>query len=469
VTWNIVYSPNIVPVSGGGGGSDSLTSDPYSAYSTRVVDSATASDVAGGTTRTVTVNGVSGSYQCYKSIPYAVNDYLTQGGRRIVVISATTLAADIVFPSASGLSDSTRVILQGDPAAAAPLDVDLNSVYRLAPSQSGNRSYITVRKLDLHNLLRTAGYSFAVMLQDFDCTNMTIEFCKIRDVSLDISDNVSAIWCTGVDTSGLIVRYSKISNVTNPGGTGCGILAYQTKAAQIYNCDINIAQTNGFNIRVKEAASTFPNGWTIRNNKIYGGSSAGIRFDVAGYPGNPRHEGHRFYKNLFYNLDTAILGYCFETSTQSTDCAIYQNTFGQDVNEAIVTRAVTAVDIHSNLILSATNKIVCEVATTTLAYANGYTRVDYNSYYTGAGTNWRMDRYGTEQVLSSLATWKTAKSVSSRSELTSDPDAHALSFATLASGVPNYATRDYSYSAGAGLGLAGVNIGYDTTDIGPGW
>lgn len=157
MTWNIVYSPNIVPVSGGGGGSDSLTSDPYSAYSTRVVDSATASDVAGGTTRTVTVNGVSGSYQCYKSIPYAVNDYLTQGGRRIVVISATTLASDIVFPSASGLSDSTRVILQGDPAAAAPIDVNLNTFYRIWPNQLGARSYITVRKLDLHNQNRGTG------------------------------------------------------------------------------------------------------------------------------------------------------------------------------------------------------------------------------------------------------------------------------------------------------------------------
>jgi hypothetical protein len=459
--------------------------DPYSAYPTRLVDGTIASDVAGGTTLTRTWNGVSGTYQVYKSIEFGVADWLTASPRRLGVLATAvyTPAAGIYMPNA-GTSDSSRIIIQGDPAATAtalPQVFGTNgfvgfscgsSVSGSASGTQGTARFVTFRKLEIGNIAAGSnGNSCITGGGNFPCDGLVVEYCYLHD-AVGTVNNTGGVRVDGVGSAtynpGAIIRYNKFANFNQAGGSrdlnvNC-VNSFGAAFVQVYNNSMTNADNGVF---IKRPSMTLaPNGWTIRNNVIWNVGQAAIWFSYSGAGHDPfEHNGHRVYQNLIYTCPNGMYIDDNGNTAQNTDFIYYQNTAGEDVGNAIYGGNMTAWQIHSNVSLAKTQ----HVATVKADAATQVTFCDYNRYLnSGSSLAWELERYGTNTTFSTLASWQNAHtSNASLGDLTANPDAHAAY--CLLTDFPNHATRDYTYANGVGQGYGGINIGYDPTNIGPGW
>jgi hypothetical protein len=449
-----------------------LYENVYSTYGTRVVDSATASDVAGGTTRTVTVNGVSGSYQCYKTVQYACTDYLTAGGRRVIVKAGTyTLGADLTFPSATGVSSTARRVLMGDPAELTlPVLTFSDGERQLFLNKNNSAEESVLRKLEISDV---AGDVAGIVHfgSGFSFRNCIVEFCDIHDLLRPDTNNGVGIALysespdTGNSNIGVVIRYNHIHNIRGSGTTqnAAGIQSFHVALAEVYNNEIYDVPVA---IYLKGQPSTInPGGWLIHSNKFYNIDLNAILFSIqgAGQPG--RFSGDRVYNNLFYDC-FGIYAQVYETGSQNTDIQVYQNTFAEDCGGAFAYNAVTNVQFHSNACACTTERVALEGPSG--GYSNSLLLCDYNAHYTAQGNVWVTDRYASAQTYSSLAAWRAA--YPTNTDLLADADENSITFSSLASVFSNTATRDYTaIGALVGAGKDGVNIGCDFATVGPGW
>ena len=467
----------IPPVAGSGSGS--FYSDPYSAYPTRLVDPSISSDVAGGTTLTRTWNGVSASYQVYKTIQYAVNDYLTQGGRRIGLLDSTTytLSADLAYPSATGLNDSARVILQGDPSSteANMAKINLSNGWKIAPTANGSRGYMTFRKLWVDGQANRASYPALMSFGDGDGASATydglvIEYCKLSNLSQSSgASNAGAIkfgQSSSGNNVGCEIRYTKFSNIQVTGAidnTNTSAVMLEVASTGVgpgmvllHHCLFDTCAT-ATNMKVPHTG-----GYQFYRNIVRNG---GRGFYIGNAGASTTDCGNvDIYLNLWYGLSTD--GYMVDaylTSGQGSRLAIYQNTIAEDVHGGFAVASFNDIRIHSNAELTSGAggqykfKYYGSTPGTCLI-----TQYDRNAYY--GDTTWVKG-----STYSTLASWKAATGTPLNSF---SPDANALSISSLSTEFTNTATRNYSLKAGSqllGAGVGGVNIGYDWTDCGPAW
>jgi hypothetical protein len=452
-----------------------LAANAYSTYETRVVDPATASDVAGGTARTVSVAGVQSTYQCYKTVNYGVTDWLRQGGRRLIVKGGTySITSDISFPPQTGVSDSARVVLMGDPGDSMPVLDLVGPSRRICPNATNAANFGVLRKLRLINSVGASADEHGPVKLSypdgaFFADNWIFEYLDIDQAKTptDSGPNVAGIMLRG--HSGAVIRYNKIRNVVSTGGAynqnyAC-VQAYDHAGAHIYNNEFSSAGQGVYNKRNPSGGAP----WLIYNNVINLMGQHGVLFSISA-GGNPAHIDHEVYGNLIYAVNCGVQALVSETATQSTGIKIYQNTFGHDAAYAVWLRGVTAAVIHSNMMTAQNRQIVFETAG---ARSNSIAECNFNGYQTASGQRWTLNLYGSpERDFSSLTTWKTADSVAGSPETSTDPDASARSVASLLLAYTNHTARDYTLKTGSpffGGSKTGGDIGYSPSNCGAGW
>jgi hypothetical protein len=449
--------------------SDSLYADAYASYTTRVVDPATASDAVGGTTRTVTVNGVSGSYQCYKTLQYGCNDFLTAGGRRLIVKAATyNFTSDLTLPSATGKTDSNRVVLMGDPAETAWAVINFGAGERqYMPTFNANANYTTTRKLEFTNssgdvagLVHFSGHN--------TYTGAIVEFCHIHLLRRPDNNNGVGVAMYGDDTlnTGVIIRNNHIHDIYGSGITqnAAGIQSFHIPGVTVYNnhiYDVPVA------IYMKGQPTLHPGGaWDIGYNKFSDTNQNAVFMAIqgAGQPG--RYEGDRIHHNLFYGGTYGVYCAVNETGSANSDLEVDHNTFAEDCVGLIAVNGMALLQVHSNAVAGSTERTYLEGPSN---HPNSISESDYNAYYTVQGNVWGTGRYtGGHTVYSSLTAWRAAYPADN--ELLADMDENSITFITLGAVFQNPAADDYTpIGALIGAGKDGTDIGHDPDNLGPGW
>jgi hypothetical protein len=472
-------SRGIVPTGGVPAGSQ-FFADPYSSYPTRLVDGTIASDVVGGTTLTRNSGFGNGSFQVYKTIEFGISDWLTASPRRLGVLNTTTYAPASYAPVPNaGSSDVSRVVIQGDPAlvpGSIPQIVWPDNAGLIIGGDIDVISYVghacpwvTVRKLDMSgaNFLADvwAGYG------NHDTTGMIVEFCNIHDgvgtvnntggIRIDLNPTVA---------NAPIIRYNKLYNFNKSGGVRNNnvnaINSFQGAGIQVYNNSMSNTATGVFFKRPSNGVT--PNGCIMRNNvtfNIFQGfwlSFAGGGTDTFG------HVNDVVYQNLLYNFDASGNGMEVDSNSnlaQNSGLHFYQNTIAEDVPNGYDIGNMTGAKIDSNVFLGSTSHIQTHFETASTVISQS----DYNRFLAiGTTSEFELRRNSTPVSFNSLSGWKLAHTNNgSYTELTADPDQN--SSACVLTDFPNRAARDYTYANGVGQGLGGINIGYDPTNIGPGW
>lgn len=474
----------------------SFATDPFSAYGTRLVDPTISSDVAGGTTATRTWNGVSTSYQCYKTIQFAMSDYLTTGGRRVVLLAATTYTntADLYFP-ASGSSDANRVVLQGDPSAVASMShIDCNGSSTTGTSKGINvnlnnsANYATIRGIELSNISETANSTSGITcnpgLSSYTADGLVIEFCYLHDFQRNNGN--SDIGCIGLSqttfTPGLtpIIRYTKLWNC-NQGGNGktaqgntSGLYVDKCLTATIQNCDINNCG-NGLYHKVGTAGASVgaPNGLTLTYS-IVRTTNVGFYLGGAGASVNG-YFGTTVNNNLFYDIaNNAVKSDSNGATPQCDTFSFFNNTVAQDVNEGADWYQTNNIHIYNNVSLASA---VRHFGTDFQASrTNTIVECNFNGYSSG---KWDLNNGGSPAYnYTTLSLWQASFTHDNSADLQFNPDANAIGSLTTAN-FNNTGTRDYSPLVASALLTGGKSGGYigcynassiaGSNLVGPGW
>jgi hypothetical protein len=453
-------------------GAGSLYENVYSSYTTRVVDPATASDVAGGTARTVSVNGVSGSYQCYKTLQYGINDFLTAGGRRLIVKAATyTFTTDLEFPAATGKTDGNRVVLMGDPAELTLPAIDFSNLdIQMLMNWNGDADYVTIRKLEVRNADQVSGLVNFTGADSFK--GAIVEYCYLHGVNRSDNDNGALIQLFNEEFGGtyntdVIIRHCIFEDVPGNGSShpnAACIQSFHSPGVTIYRNSFTGAAAGIFQ-KGQPYTMDAAGGWTIRDNVFFGLRANAVLLSIQGAGQAGHYEGTRIYNNLIYD-GFGIYCAVSDMAEQSTDIQIYQNTFAEDCVGGVAFNAITNFQFHSNACACTTERVVTEGPSN--GFDNSILLCDYNAHYTVQGNTWATNRYSSQVTYSSLAAWRAA--YPSNPELLADADENSITFTTLASVFSNAASRDYTaIGALVGAGKDGVDIGCDFANVGPGW
>lgn len=447
--------------------------DPYSTYTTYWVDPLNGNDANPGT-----------SQASAKQTLAAGVALLTVGGSRLIVLPTAVLnvSSNLTFPAATGTSASARIVVQGLPSASTSPQVVLAQNVEWIVNMNAARDYVVLRKLNVSGSGTQASPGTGAVglirwYPDYPCQSPLVQYCELHNqVSQDIT---AGIRIEGAHV-GAEFSYNKIHDLANTANTrnGCGIISYKTASVwvhhnEIYNCSALIYD--------KQCAATSPNGWTIEHNSLHNWSDTAVLHSEAGSSDPNGFSGPIVQYNLFYGGAGASNFACGqenqENLAQSTNFTLRWNTFAEDTPYAILFRAMTAITVHSNVIMATNEKVELDDAYSPRGWTNSITQWDYNAYLTGSGDQWWLGRYPASgqpaaYEATSLAQWQTAFSVGGRYELTANPDTHATSFTSVATNFPNYASRDYTLASGSplkGTGLGGSDPGYNPSDIGPGW
>lgn len=450
---------------------DGLYFNAYSTYPTRVVDPATASNASGGTDCTVSVAGVSGAYKCYKTIQYGMNDYLTQGGRRLIVKSATYIQTDdLSFPAATGVGPTARVVLMGDPGELTFPVISWagTAAKQFVPNLNNSSEYIVLRKLeigfctgDVSGIVKFAGgWSYA---------NAVIEYSYIHDLDRGDDTNGAAIAMynefpdTGNANTGVQIRYNHLGNVDGPSENACAIQTFHTALGEVHHNKIYGVNAG---IYYKGQPSTLsPDGYwktysnvfdTIRGNAIFYAVQGG------GQPGY--YTGDEIYNNLGLEVAGSMISFgVSETDEVSTDISFYNNTASDDVGALVFMSGVDGLKIWNNASAANADQIV-------LAGNSPRTVLDesnYNAYYSVQGQNWRT-HYGSGTTTYNLVGWKAAYPGDDQLGAAMEPN--SITFASLSSAFVSAGTGNWTGTGVLlGTGKSGTNIGYNSADSGPGW
>lgn len=443
--------------------------DPYSAYTTYWLDPLNGSDANPGTSQ----------FSAKKTLQAGIN-LLTTGGSRLIVIPTATLpqSATVTFPASTGTSSSARVVVQGLPSANAGPTIVMAPNTEIYVNQGGVRDDVTFRKLEVYNSSTSGVGNYSSgengLLHwdgNFGCLGILVEYCYLHNNLA--ADNTAAVRIDGAHT-GAVFQYNKVANITTSNGShnGGGIFTYATPAAYAHHNDISGCGTQFFLKKCSNASAN--NGWAIDRNILHDGSGTagdGILLSEQGAGDVGGFFDTSITRNLFYNLADCVSQNNAENTLQSSRFQFAWNTCAQDVQIAALFCAMTAIQIHSNVLMPSTEMLELDYTST---YLNGISLCNNNAIYTGAGQQWWMSRFaptGSAEFMS-LATWQTAKSVGARPELTTDPDANSVAYSNIAANFPSYASRNYALAAGSalrGIGQGGTDPGYIASDCGPGW
>jgi len=479
--------------------------DPYSAYTTWYVDQASGVDPAVGSHKAAGY-----VYQTYQAALVDVFYAPGLGQRRIIVrasaawnggsstayvYNASSVAG--YFPAGSGDSSNPYVI-QGDPASANCPIIDgglntSNAAFGFGNQGSYNTGPITVtgavvRKFEIRNFECDSCYFYYGT-----SSYVTIEYCYIHGNEYPTS-NPSSAGGIGISsancTSYLTVRYCKFSNFTTVSGgyqLNCvPIETYGSNYVTINNC---LFTGNYAAIRTKLLdGSGTANNWTVSSNIFAGNYEAILQgTNGNGFLGNSNWV---ISNNLFYGPAQAMggplawgnQGYA---ESQGSNITVSNNTLAEDMTRAFGWIGATGVVVRDNVMMDSQH---CWTPDKTDSYwtANSaivFSQFDYNAYAVSSswGLDWNQSNYSMGHAFSSFKAWQSAYTSSSAPDLAgiSNPDGHGLWIPNLASpynteaaNFPNYASRDYTISAGSPLLTAsstGGPVGYNSANCGPGW
>jgi hypothetical protein len=496
--------PTVAP----GGG---FYADPYSGYATWYVDGAT-----GVNTGNPGIDRRPAGY-IYKNYENALIDVFyigNPGARRIIVRAGVygplSMAVGGYFP-AGGPDSAHPCVVQGDPSLAAPPVIDGNGSrapafgignlgqYNTGPVTVNN---IVIRKLEIRNYQCDSVYFYWG-----PSSNVTVEYCNFHGNRYPPT-NPGASGAIGVPSAncvnGLTVQNCKFSDFKTVAG------GYQLNCVPIetYGCD-NVTIRNclftgnyaAIRTKLKDGIGT-ANDWTIANN-IFAGNYASIMEGTNGNfffgPSNWIVSGNLFYGPALAGVGPPLgwdsQGYA---ATRGSNIAWVNNTFAEDTESDIGWIGATSVVVKDNLSLSARHFNSPDVtdAGETAQSAVAFVTIDNNVYGNGAKWNlgWGHNASAFKYQYATFAQWQSAFArplaptgsavpLAPPELLTlaglHNPDRHGLwipnlpaPYNTIAGNFPNAAARDYTIAVGSPLLTAsttGGRVGYDPTNIGPGW
>jgi Right handed beta helix region len=491
--------------------------DPYSGFATWYVN---------GTTGVNTANpGVDRRAQghVYRNYENAMADVFYPGnpGSRRIVVQAGTYAplsnsVGGYFPS-GGPDAAHPCVIQGDPTLAAPPIIDggmsqwpafcigSKGGYGLGGVDLGN---IVIRKLDIRNFTGDSFYFYWG-----SSTNVTIEYCNVRGNRYPVTTPSSsgAIGITSANClNGLTVRYCKFSDFrTLAGGYNLNCVPFETYGSDniaFYNCLFDGCYSAVRLKLLEKGGHGFgtANGFTIANNvfaNCYAAIVVGTGSTYYISPSNWRVSGNLFYGPPLDvgggNSASAWMntGYVEAGAPRGNGIVWINNTFADDMSAGFGWIGAAGIVFRDNVCLSGRHFYTTSVA---MGGSNGDTflAVDNNAY--GSGTRWNLgwsqDRYAFDYQYDTFGQWQSAytrpRRVGGEAAATPPPDFAALPgshnpdpnglwipslrapFNTLRGNFPNSAARDYTIAAGSPLLTAsstGGRVGYEPSNIGPGW
>lgn len=457
----------------GGGSSGAFFDDPYSGYSQlRLVDPSlsASADTVGGSSQIRTWDGAGGTYACYKTPDYAIRDG-AGGGKRIGFLKSTTSRLTTNNPFTTGGSSANALfMLQGDPSATdaeMPIIEENNGSGTSFAFIFDSANYVGVRKLRIRNQ-DDPGVGIRAGALYFDtCIGPVVEFCDIYG-GIQPSGAKDCGCVTLVDSSNPIVRYNKFHDVTITGGTyngnNSGIMITRTPGGVAHHNEI-YRIGNGIFMKFPTSGT----GWLVYCNKIYEaqGVAGGICLALGNAGVTAASSGHEYYKNLCYNSPNFLVAYQNNLANQAGTIKVYSNTVAEDVAQGAEYGGYNDIQGHSNVMLCSGSGGFSQLRLDNPgSIFDLVTEWDYNHYY--GVKSWKLD----STTYSTFANWKAATHAYLNSGLNQDAHGSEMAGGTLGTNFVDTASRDYTIKAGSALltaGKGGINPGYDSTDIGPGW
>jgi len=243
------------------------------------------------------------------------------------------------------------------------------------------------------------------------------------------SDNVGGIRLDHADYA--IIRNNIIHDIMSTGGTSnpynnepykldSGIHGYQPGNALIeYNVIYNVDR----GIFAKASDVHGLNAATVRRNVFFNNGHSAFALEVQGAGSAPALNA-KFYENIVYNSRGGVSSGLAETSGQSANIDIYNNTF-YNLDYGVSLTGQIGISIYNNIF---SNIQGMNIASKKAApYSNKFDYLDNNLYF-NEGREWALELYAANnEILRSLAAWKQAYSNSRLSDLSSNPDVNSIS------------------------------------------
>jgi hypothetical protein len=491
--------------------------DPYSGFATWYVNGATGVNTAKpGEDRRP-------AGYVYKNYENALLDVFYPGnpGLRRIIIHAGTyapLSSNIggYFP-AGGPDAAHPCVIQGDPTLSSPPIID-GGMSAMPPFCIGSRGGYNTARIDLGNIVirkleirNFTGDSFYFYWGS--STNVTIEYCNVHGNRYPATTPSSsgAIAVTSFNClNGLTVRYCKFSDFrTVAGGYQLNCVPFETYGSDnvvFQNCLFvgcyaairtkllerdgrALGTANNFKIANNIFANCFaaldvgtgstyflsPNDWNVSNNLFYG---------------PPLNVGGGTSASAWGNL-----GHVQPQTPQATGISWTNNTIAEDMSIGFGWLGARGIVFRDNVCLAGRHFYTAS-RSMPAPNADDFSIVDHNVY--GGGTQWNLGwsetSYAFDYQYNSFAQWQAAYTrplkVDGGAAAKPPPDFAGLPgshnpdpnglwipnlrtpFNALSGNFPKSAARDYTIAAGSPLltaGSTGGRVGYDPSNIGPGW
>lgn len=249
--------------------------------------------------------------------------------------------------------------------------------------------------------------------------NITIKSTYIHDIDSDVGSNAGAVRLDG--TSGGIVE-NNIFHTIRVGGVlednAAGIHGYSMENIIISNNLIYDAYDGVFHKK-----SSGKNGLRIENN-IFRDVTNGVWYSVQGV-GSPPHVHQIVKNNLFLRNSVGIRVTTWETSSQSQDLYISNNTFINSKEASISIIGMTNVKIWNNIFYG--NSLALFTANNSSNNITDIAELDYNLHYPSLRIT--LDGYGDnisvfnnrDSILNASSTPTLSFSSPSRNSIVGDP------------------------------------------------
>ena len=441
---------------------DSLANNAYSDYTTFWVNHETGSAANSGLSEL--------------SPKATINQALAlcsgNGGERIIVRGDHTLTAHVISP-VGGVSDAARLVIMGHPDYAMPV-ITLGS-FNFRLSANGSRPFTVIRKFHLTAGQDVSGIDVGINNHQDDFRG---EWLQVNNLRRTGTDNQGCIYLKDGAAARAHLHHVKLGdNKTNAGEwytNGPGVLSYNNAGViieffEIFDCD--------FAIRWKRPMSGVNPGPKIRYGIMRNVGGRGVMFQND-TPHSGSYDGAEICWNLFYAVHNASAGtggcvHVFDSSNQTNQVDVYQNTFAEDAGTAqsVLEFYGAKFRLWNNIIASPNRQVTTKLQSASVI--NRALKWDYNSYF--AGGQYRLGEYAANETplsgFSALQSAKTNTNHPDLSDLPADPEPNGRSFSSLADTFVAHASRNYTVKATSslkGAGEGGVDPGYDPAKCGAG-
>ena len=165
------------------------------------------------------------------------------------------------------------------------------------------------------------------------------------------------------------------------------------------------------------------NAATVRRNVFFNNGNSAFALEVQGSGSAPALNA-KFYENIVYNSRGGVSSGLVETSGQSKNIDIYNNTF-YNLDYGISLTGLIGIQIYNNIFSNIQGMNIASKKAG--PYSNRFDYLDNNLYF-NEGREWALELYATNnEILRSLAAWKQAHINSRLSVLDSNPDINSIS------------------------------------------